>query len=341
MRLLSFYGRRLGQAALTLWAAYTLAFVLLSALPGDAISNRANDPAARLTDEEAAVLHTYYGTDRPISVQYVRSLLGALRGDLGYSLQTAQEVTSLIGQALPKTLALTAVALAFAVLFTAFIGIVGNYARWRFVRDAVGALPLVFASVPTFVVGVVLLQVFSFRWGLIPAIDDGSVLALIAPGITLGILVSASLGQVFLHSVRQTRKQPFIGVAAARGLSARYLFGRSVLRNSSLPVLTLLGLAVGELIAGTVITEAVFARHGIGGLLLTAVQTQDLPVVQGVVLVSAAAFVLSSLLVDLLYPLIDPRILQAPARRHGGEDGSPPEARTVLAPSTAGRGSAP
>ncbi|KAA0081797.1 ABC transporter permease [Mycolicibacterium sp. P9-64] len=301
--------KRFGQALLVLWAAYTVSFLLLSALPGDAVNNRIQNPEAQISPEQAQVLIEYYGLDRPLWEQYGSALAAALRGDLGYSLTDGRAVTELVGAALPSTLALTGLALLFGVVFSVLIGIVANYAPWKSLREFVGSLPALFGSIPTFVVGILLLQFFSFGFRLIPASDDGSFVALIAPAITLGILIAAPLGQVFTTSIRSVREHPFARVLHARGAGEAYVFRRGVLRNSSMPMLTLLGLACGELIAGAVVTESVFARPGIGQLTVGAVSTQDLPVLQGVVLVASLAYVTVNFLVDVAHPFIDPRIL--------------------------------
>ncbi|KAA0109700.1 ABC transporter permease [Mycolicibacterium sp. P9-22] len=301
--------KRFGQSLLVLWAAYTVSFLLLSALPGDAVNNRIQNPEAQLTPAQAQVLIEYYGLDRPLWEQYVTSLSAAVRGDLGYSLTDGRTVTELVGGALPSTLALTAAALLLGLVFSAVIGIVANYAPWTWLRESVGSTPALFGAIPTFVVGILLLQFFSFGFHVIPASDDGSFVALLGPAIALGMLIAAPLAQVFTTSIRATRGQPFAHVLSARGADEVYKFRRGILRNSSMPVLTLLGLACGELIAGAVVTEAVFARPGLGQLTVGAVSTQDLPVLQGVVLVAALAYVSVNFVVDLAYPFIDPRVL--------------------------------
>lgn len=300
---------RVGQAVLVLWAAYTLTFILLSALPGDAITNRVQAPDSDITPEGAQALMEFYGLDRPLWQQYLHSLGAALRGDLGYSLNTGQPVHTMIADALPATLALTLFGLLFGVVIASLVALAITYAPWPWLRSAFGSLPPLFASVPTFVVGILALQFFAFRLGWIPSVDDGSIRALLAPALTLGILLAATLGQVFATSIRTTRRQPFVHVQQAKGAGEGFIFRKDVLRNSVLPVLTLLGLAFGELIAGSVVTEAVYARNGIGQLIVGSVNTQDLPVVQGVVLLSTAAYVVINLVVDVAYPFIDPRIL--------------------------------
>ncbi|MGW6129088.1 ABC transporter permease [Cellulomonas sp. NPDC055163] len=300
---------RVGQAVLVLWAAYTLSFVLLSALPGDAVSNRVQNPEANISPEGAQLLLEYYGLDRPLREQYLDGLTGLLRGDLGVSLTTAQPVQAMLASALPSTLRLTSLALVLGLVLASVVALVINYAPWGWLRELTSSLPALFASVPTFVAGVLALQLLSFRLGLVPSVDDGSFRALLAPAATLALVVAAPLSQVFSSSIRSTRRQPFVHVLHAKGASEGFIFRKDVLRNSSLPVLTLLGLAFGELVAGSVVTESVYARDGIGQLVVGAVSTQDLPVVQGVVVLSTVAYVAINLAVDLAYPYVDPRIL--------------------------------
>jgi peptide/nickel transport system permease protein len=332
--------KRFLQSLLVLWAAYTLSFLLLSALPGDAVSNRIRNPEAQLSPAQAQVLIEYYGLDRPLWEQYTTALSAILRGDLGYSLTDGRTVVELVGTALPSTLALTGAALAFGLVIAALIGILANYAPWQGVREAVASLPALFGSIPTFVVGILLLQFFSFGVHLIPASDDGSLVALLAPAFTLGLLIAAPLAQVFTTSIRVARGQPFAHVLSARGAGPAYVFRRGILRNSAMPVLTLLGLACGELLAGAVVTEAVFARPGIGQLTVGAVSTQDLPVLQGVVLVATLAYVVVNFAVDIAYPFIDPRVLiqgrsRRFTRRSRGASVQPTAGESVRIPSLA------
>lgn len=321
--------KRLAHTVLVLWAAYTLAFILLTALPGNAISNLINNPQNQLTPEDGKLLKAFYGLDHPVVVQYVHALDALLHGNLGYSLSSGAKVADLLGDALPGTLRLTALGFVFGAVIAAGVGVVGSYARWNWLRTLLQSFPALAASVPSFVIGILILYSFSFQLHLIPAVDDGTLLALVGPAVTLGIMVSAPLSQVFSASIAATRRQPFVHVLQARGAGERYIFGRGVLRNSSLPVLTMLGLAVGELIAGSVVTEAVFARNGIGQITLNAVNTQDLPVVQGVVLVATTGYVLVNLVVDVVHPLIDPRIradilAARPKKTKGSEKGAIP-----------------
>lgn len=312
-----YLARRVGQAVLVLWAAYTLSFILLSALPGDSVRNRINAPDSLISPEAAKTLLTYYGLDQSLLEQYLRGLRGIFTGDLGFSLTNGQSVLGLIGDALPSTIQLTAAGFVFGTLFAGTIGLAINYAPWGWLRSLLASVPALFASVPTFVVGIVALQYLSFQFHLIPSVDNGTFLALLAPAATLGIVVAGPLAQVFAASIRHTRGQPFVHVLQAKGAGEGFIFRKGVLRNSSLPVLTLLGLILGELIAGSVVTETVYARKGLGQLVVGSVNTQDLPVVQGVVIVSTLVYVIANLAVDIAYPFIDPRILLSgsPSRR--------------------------
>lgn len=300
--------KRLAQAVVVLWAAYTLSFVLLSVLPGDAIRNRINAPDSLMTPEQARTLLEYYGADRPLAEQYFRALGGLFTGDLGYSVTNGGTVWSLLTLNLPATAELTGLGLVIGLVFAALVAVLINYARFGWLRDLLSFLPALFTSVPIFVIGIVVLKVFAFELRWIPPVDDHTFTALIAPAATVGLVVSGPLAQVLSNSIRQTRGRPFVHVMHAKGAGEGYIFRKDVLRNSALPVLTLLGLTIGELLAGAVVTESVYARAGLGQLIVTSVNTQDLPVVQGIVLLTTAIYVTVNFVTDIVYPFVDPRI---------------------------------
>jgi peptide/nickel transport system permease protein len=301
--------KRIAQAVLVLFAAYTLAFVLLNALPGNAIIDKIRAPNSGITPAEGKILVAYYGLNKPLDVQYFKALGDLFHGNLGYSIINGNKVTTLLGQAIPSTLKLTGLAFLFGLVIGLAVAVLSNYARFRWVRMIVRLAPGVFSSVPTFIVGILFIEFFSFGLHLFPAVDNGSFSALVAPAVALGMFVSAPAAQVLGGAIAKTRSEPFVHVALAKGASEAFVFRRDIFRNSALPLLTLLGLMFGELIAGSIVTEAVFSRNGIGELTVQAVTNQDLPVVQGVVLVAAGGYIVINLLVDLVYPLIDPRIL--------------------------------
>lgn len=300
--------KRLAQAIVVLWAAYTLSFILLSVLPGDAIRNRINAPDSLMTPQQAQTLLEYYGSNRPLIEQYFRELGGLFTGDLGYSITNGGTVWSLLTLNLPSTAKLTGLGLVIGLVFAAIVALLINYARFGWLKDIFSFLPALFTSVPIFVIGIIVLNVFAFDLHWIPPVDDHTFTALIAPAATVGLVVSGPLAQVLSNSIRLTRGQPFVHVMHAKGAGEGYIFRKDILRNSSLPILTLLGLTIGELLAGAVVTESVYARAGLGQLIVTSVNTQDLPVVQGIVLLTTAIYVTVNFITDIVYPFIDPRI---------------------------------
>lgn len=293
---------------MVLWAAYTLSFVLLSVLPGDAIRNKINAPDSNMTPQAAKMLMAFYGVDRPLWEQYLRDLGNLFTGHLGYSITDGSTVSSLIRLNLPPTAQLTGLGLVFGLAFAALVALLINYAPFRWLKDVFSFLPALFTSVPIFIIGIVVIKFFAFDLRWIPPVDNHTFTALIAPAATVGLVVSGPLSQVLSNTMRQTRNQPFVHVMQAKGASEGYIFRKDVLRNSSLPVLTLLGLTVGELLAGAVVTETVYARAGLGQLIVTSVNTQDLPVVQGIVLLTTASYVVVNFITDMIYPFVDPRI---------------------------------
>ncbi|MDR3430999.1 MAG: ABC transporter permease [Rouxiella aceris] len=303
-----YISERLGQALLVLWAAFTLSFVLLQMLPGDAILIKFQDPSMGLSPAQIADMRAAYGADQPLWQQYLHTLSNFLHGDLGYSIQAGVPVTELLSTNFPPTLRLAILGFLLATLMAVGIAFLANLVPLRGVKSALLTLPSLFVSVPTFWLGIALIQVFSFRLGLIPVINPGEWVGLILPVVTLAVPISAPLAQILLRSIDKVQTQPFVSVARAKGASRSRVLWRHVARNATLPVLTVAGLLFGELIAGALVTETVFGLNGIGQLTQQAVNNQDLAVLQAIVVISATAFVAINLLVDLLYPLLDPRL---------------------------------
>ena len=320
--------RRIGQAVLVLALAYTAAFVLLSALPGDAVLARYGSPDLGLSPEQLEEIRASYGANQPLVVRYLDSIGGFLRGDLGYSVNSGAKVSDLLAEALPSTLTLAVIALAGAVFLAVTIAFTASFGRGRWLRNAMRNLPPLFVSLPVFWIGIVLIQVFSFKLGLIPVIGASPGQALVLPAITLMIPIAAPLAQVFLRSIDEVREQPFVNVVRARGASTSWLLWRNVAPNALLPALTMAGLLFGELVGGAIVTEAVFGRVGIGSLTAQAVAQRDTPVLLAVVVIAATVFVTINLVVDLLYPVLDARLRQktpagAPAKAEARPDAQP------------------
>ncbi|MEU9021180.1 ABC transporter permease [Actinomadura sp. NPDC048394] len=308
---------RLAQAAGVLWAAYTVSFLVLDLLPGDPVSAMAGAGAdqAGVDPAQIARLRSEYGFDDPVPVQYVHYLGRALRGDFGDSVSSGRPVTSVIGDALPSTLQLVAAGLALAVLFGGGLALAATYTARRWLRQLLLSLPPLGVSVPTFWAGLMLVEIFSFRARLLPAFGNGGLRGLILPAVTLAIPTGAIVAQVLAKSLLGALDEPYIQTARAKGAGRPRIHLRHALRNASLPALTVVGVLVGQLMANSVVIETVFSRNGLGRVTAGAVAAQDIPLVQGVVVFGALVFVLANLIVDLVYPLLDPRIAAAGGRR--------------------------
>lgn len=300
--------RRLGQALLVLWAAFTVSFFLLQVLPGDAILIKFQNPDLGLSPAQIEEMRQAYGTGTPLWQQYLHTLADMLHGDFGFSVQAGVPVSELLAENFPATLRLAVPGFLLATLLAVLIAFSSSLVGLRWLRNALQALPSLFISLPTFWLGIALIQVFSFQLRWIPIINPGEWIGLILPVITLAVPISAPLAQILIRSIDQVQTQPFVAVARAKGASQRRVLWHHVARNALLPVLTIAGLLLGELIAGALITETVFGLSGLGQLTQQAVNNQDVSVLQAVVMISATGFVLINLLVDLFSPLLDPRL---------------------------------
>lgn len=302
--------RRLAQGVVVLWAAFTVTFAILYLLPSDPVELMASGGGEQSVVDPAllAELRAEHGLDRPPLAQYLHALGGAARLDFGRSYQSDAPATSLILDVLPQTLQLTVAGLALSVLLGVGLAVASTYPRTRWLRHALAALPPLGVSLPVFWVGLMLVQVFSFQWRLFPAIGNEGLASLVLPAVALALPTSASIAQLLARSLRQTLAEPYIETARAKGAGRARVHVRHALRNASIPALTVLGVSVGQLLSGAVVTETVFSRVGLGRLTISAVNSQDIPVVMAVVVFSALVFVVVALTVDLLYPLVDPRI---------------------------------
>lgn len=304
--------RRALRVLFVVWAAYSLSFALLFLLPGDPVETMlggaTGGEGGGVDPAQAAELRHRLGLDRPLAVQYVTLLGRALHGDLGESIRSGSPVTHLLASALPDTLAVAALALPLSVLVALVLGVGGAWPRSALLRRAATALPSLGTAVPSFWLGLLLMQLVSFRWGLLPATGGGrGPEATLLPALTLALPVGCVLAQILGRGLRYARAQPYADVARARGAGrARLLFGHA-LRNASVPAVAMLGVVCGQLLAGAVLVETVFARDGVGRVAIDAVTNQDLPVVQGVVVLAALVTALANLAVDLVIPLLDPR----------------------------------
>jgi len=332
MRRRSFILRRIGQAAFVIWLSYTLTFFTLFILPGDPIYNKLHSPINPLPPEAAEPLMHYYNFDLPVLQQYLISLGRFISGDFGYSLQNGHAVSELFAQAVPQTLWLAAAGLVVAVVTALLVALTAVFAPVAAVRGFARILPGLFISIPSFVLGFALLQVFSFRLGWVSSIGDQGWKTYVLPAITLGIAVTGPISQVLLTGMGKAAREPFVTVLRAKGVPPMTLAGRHILKNGSIPAITLLALTVGDLIAGAVVVETVFNLTGLGLLTQQSVRDQDTPVVMAIVVLVSTTYVLINLVTDLLYPVLDPRIeIGSTSRRARRERVA---VATVLPPST-------
>jgi len=283
-----------------------MTFAIMRLLPGDpalaALGGQAASPEA--VDE----LRNELGLDKPFYVQYADFLMGAVQGDFGRSLRTGTRVTEEIRTTLPATAKLAASGLAVAVLIGVPLGVVAALKRNTVVDWFAVLLSTLGISVPTFWLGLALISLFSFRWGLLPAGGGEGWRTLVLPAVTLGTGGAAIIARMTRSSLVEVLRQDYILTARAKGLGDRIVVGRHALRNALIPVLTTVGLQVGALLSGAVLVETVFSRPGIGRLLLQGVQSRDFPLVQGLIFLIATVYVVVNTLVDVLYAWLDPRI---------------------------------
>lgn len=308
---------RLAQAVIVLWAAYTVAFVILYALPGDpaALIASGGDPTnSTATPAQIAELRHRYGFDQPVIIQYLHHLAALLAGDLGTSPRTGPVAAS-IAHALPATAQIAGLGIALSIVVGGGWALLATYVRVGWLRQLMLALPPLGVSVPSFWAALLLLQVFSFRLGLFPAFGNDGFISLVLPSVTLAILGTAVIAQVFGRGLRAQETEAYIDTATAKGAGRARVHLRHAARNAALPSLTITGILVGNFLGGAVVTETVFSRTGLGQLTAQAVTQQDIPLVLGVVVLGAATVVTCTLIVDLIYPLLDPRVARSRTRR--------------------------
>ena len=312
---LAYAAKRLAQAFVVILLAYVFTFVVVSILPGDPITNVLRDPQNGFTEDQIKEIIAAQGLDQPIPIQLWTSLSHFVTGDLGASMRSNRPVTTLIAEVLPSTLILASAAFAIALLLAVTIAYGTQFLPKRLGQGLLRGFPSLFLSVPNFIIGLVLIHVFGFQLGLFRVIAPDSFWATFFAAIALGIPVSARIAEVLIANLDKESEQEYASVARGRGLTQMRLFAKHLLKPSSLPVVTVIALAIGELLGGSLITETVFGRTGIGSLVQRSVSTQDLPVLQAVVSLAAVVFVLVNLIADLVYPLLDPRVKLIGGRR--------------------------
>ena len=311
--MLKLVGRRLLAMIPLLFFVSLVVFSFVHVLPGD--------PAVLFLGEEAdadtlARFRTRLGFDRPLTVQYGEWLGRAVRGDLGRSLRTNQPVTEAILQRLPVTLELLVAALLISLAIAVPMGIVSAIKRNSGVDLLTTLFALVGFSLPNFWLGIILIYVFALvlRWlppsGFVPLLASvpDNLRSLILPAVTLGTALAALVTRQLRSGMLEVLRQDYVRTAQAKGLSGRQVVGKHALKNALISVVTVVGLQIGGLLGNTIITETLFALPGVGRLMIDAIFSRDFFIVQGVILFLAGGYVLSNLVVDMLYSYLDPRI---------------------------------
>jgi peptide/nickel transport system permease protein len=309
---------RAWQSALTLLLATVVVFLGVRALPGDPALALAGEDR---TPETLRAIRQQYGLDQSLPVQFWRFVTHALQGDLGISIRTGASVTSMLRTALPVTIELSLLAIAFATLLGVGAGIVAAVRRGRPADWVANALALLGLSVPSFWLGLIAILYLAVATGIFPASGFVPLLQspvenlrhIILPAVILGTGLSAVIMRQTRSSMLESLSTDYVRTARAKGLRSGVVVRRHALRNSLIVVVTIVGLQLGGLISGAVVTEQIFGLPGFGKMTVDAVFQRDYPVIQGVVLITATAYIVINFLVDLLYSLIDPRI------RVGGE----------------------
>jgi ABC-type dipeptide/oligopeptide/nickel transport system permease component len=301
----AFIVRRLILTLPVVWIVVTLVFGLIHMVPGDPVAQMLGEGAS-VTEVER--LRHELGLDQPILQQYRTYMKGLLRGDLGESFRNQEPVLRSVVSRYPATIQLAAASAVFSLLLALPFGVISAVRRGRGPDRLISFATLLGVSLPNFALGPMLILVFSIMLGLLPVSGRGGFLHLVLPAITLGGGLAASTTRMVRGSMLEEIRQDYVRTARAKGLSARAVLFGHALRNGLIPVITVLGLQAGALLAGAIITETIFSWPGLGRLTVQAINARDYPLVQGCILAIAVTYIVINLATDLLYSVVDPRI---------------------------------
>jgi ABC-type dipeptide/oligopeptide/nickel transport system permease component len=290
-----------------IWLVVSLVFLLIHLVPGDPIQQMLGE-GAPVADLQA-VRHAY-GLDLPLGQQYLNYWKGVLHGNLGLSIRYGQGVNKLIAQRYPYTMQLTAAALAVAILLSIPAGVRSARKRNRWQDRWISVVSLFGLSFPNFALGPILILLFAIKLGWLPVSGSGSFANLVLPAITMGGALAAILTRMVRTSMLEELSQDYVRTARAKGLPESAVVYRHALRNALVPVITVLGLQFGALLAGAIVTETIFSWPGIGRLTIQAISNRDYFLVQGCILSIGLTYVAANFLTDLLYSAVNPRIRQ-------------------------------
>lgn len=301
------------SSLLVIVGSLTLVFAIFYLLPGDPVLSMIDPTYA--TPEMIENLRVQLGLDQPFYIQFGHYLADMLRGDFGVSMVNSDPVLPKILANFPSTLILTLSSTCIAVIIGVALGILSAVHRNGWIDIVARTVGLFGISMPTFWSGILLILIFSIQLGWFPAMGSEGISTLVLPAITLGIVGAGFVIRMVRNSMLEVLSEPFITTLRAKGISRHVIMYKHALRNALIPVVTVVGMQIGEMLAGTVVIETVFSRQGIGRILADAIMARDIPVVQGVVFFTAILYVVINLLVDISYTYIDPRIRRSSTSR--------------------------
>ncbi|WP_295494398.1 ABC transporter permease [uncultured Streptococcus sp.] len=295
--------KRIAILLVTLWVVVTLSFFLMQVMPGSPFNN------PKLTNDMIAVMNKQYGLDKPVWQQYLQYLWNVLHGDLGTSYQSAnQPVRMMISQRLAVSAQLGIQALVVGVLAGLFVGAVSARNKNNWIDNILSVLSTLGISVPSFIIGLLLLDYLGFKWGVLPLSGWGSFSQTILPTLALAIPVFAQVTRFFRSEMIETMNTDYIQLARAKGLTTRQISNRHAYRNSMIPVLTLIGPMAANILTGSALIEQIFSIPGIGQQFVTSIPTKDYPVIMGTTIVYAVMLMVAILLTDIITSFVDPRV---------------------------------
>ena len=297
--------KRLFGTIPVIFGVLLLTFVLVHSIPGDPVEVMLGETAA---SADRQVLRQNLGLDEPLPIQFFQYVAKVVQGDLGVSIHSKKPIVDLLAERLPATMKLAALALMIAISIGVPLGIVAALKVGRWADNLATVLSLTVSAMPHFWLGPLLMMVFALWLGLLPVSGMDANTSIILPALTLGFGLAAILTRMTRANMLEVLHEDFIRTARAKGLPEKTVILKHALRAALLPIVTVLGLQLGSLLAGTVITETVFAWDGIGRLLVESIEKRDYPVTQACVLVIALTYVFVNLLTDIIYTRIDPRV---------------------------------
>lgn len=304
--MLAFAARRILIAVPIIWAVSLLVFLMIHLLPGDPVLVMLG--ASNPTPDQIAEVRHQLRLDEPLPLQYLNYVSRIIQGDLGQSVFTKRAVSAEIMDQLPRTLELAFSALLISASLGLALGVISAVRQHTWIDSVATVVALVGVSMPSFWLGLLLIFFFSLQLGWLPATGQGGLDRLLLPAATLGLSFSAITTRLIRSSLIEILQQDYVVTARSKGLGERVVLVRHALRNALVPVVTILGVQFGNLLAGTIVVETVFSRQGIGRLAVQAILDKDFPLVQAVVLVQATGYILVNLAVDLSYMVLDPRV---------------------------------